>query len=59
MKDVAPGDYKLFAWQAMDNYAYFDPDVLKESETRGKAVHVDENAKLKIDTKVIPEGSTR
>src|SRR4029079_16690075 len=20
MKDLAPGDYKLFAWQAMDNY---------------------------------------
>jgi len=57
MKDIAPGDYKLFAWEALDSFAYFDQDMLKQSELRGKPVHVDETAKLKIDTKVIPEAS--
>jgi len=55
MKDIAPGDYKLFAWEALDNFAYFDPDLIKQSESKGKAVHVEESAKLKVDTRVIPE----
>jgi len=55
MKDIAPGDYKLFAWEALDNFAYFDPDLIKQSEAKGKAVHVEESAKLKVDTRVIPE----
>jgi hypothetical protein len=54
MRDVAPGDYKLFAWEALDGSEFFDQDFLKQCEVPGKAVHVDESAKLAIDTKVIP-----
>jgi hypothetical protein len=54
MRDIAPGDYKLFAWEALDGSEYFDADFLKQYEVLGKAVHVDESAKLAIDTKVIP-----
>ncbi len=54
MRDIAPGDYKLFAWEALDGSEFFDPDFLKQYEVFGKAVHVDESAKLAIDTKVIP-----
>lgn len=54
MRDVAPGDYKLFAWDALDNFAYFEPDFITKYETLGKAVHVDESAKLHEDTRVIP-----
>ena len=57
MKDIAPGDYKLFAWEALDSFGYFDPDLLKQYDARGKPIHVEELGKLKVDTKVIPEGS--
>jgi len=56
IRDVAPGDYKLFAWDALDNFGYFEPDFIRRYESAGKAVHVDESAHLNIDTKVIPEG---
>jgi len=53
MRDVAPGDYKLFAWESLDGSEYFDSDFLKQYEVLGKPVHVDESAKLAVDTKVI------
>ena len=37
---VPPGDYKLFAWEALEPYSYFDPEVLRSVETRGVTVHV-------------------
>jgi hypothetical protein len=36
MRGVAPGDYKLFAWEGLGNYGYFDPDVLRRAEPLGK-----------------------
>jgi 5-hydroxyisourate hydrolase-like protein (transthyretin family) len=57
MRDVAPGDYKLFAWEALDNFGYFDPELLRRSDALGKAVRVDESARLNVDIRVIPESS--
>ena len=54
MRDIAPGDYKLFAWESLDGSEYFDPDFLKQYEVLGRQVHVEELAKLAIDTRVIP-----
>jgi hypothetical protein len=56
MRGVAPGDYKLFAWEALENFGYFDPDVMRRSESLGKAVQVVESAKLSVETKIIPAG---
>lgn len=56
MRGVAPGDYKLFAWEALENYGYFDPDVMRRSESLGKAVHVAESSKLFAEGKIIPAG---
>lgn len=54
MRDVAPGDYKLFAWESLDGFEFFDPDFLKPYDVLGKSVHVEESTKLAVDTKVIP-----
>jgi hypothetical protein len=54
LRRVVPGDYKLFAWEAIENNGYFDPDVLKRAESSGTVVHVDESAKLNLQVKVIP-----
>ena len=55
MKDVAPGEYKLFAWEGIDNFGYFEPSFIAPYEVLGKAVKVDEGARLSLETKVIPE----
>jgi hypothetical protein len=50
---VAPGTYKLFAWEALEDNAYFDPDLMRSIEALGKAVSVGENDELSIEVKVI------
>jgi alkylation response protein AidB-like acyl-CoA dehydrogenase len=54
-RDVAPGDYKLFAWEVLDGFEFFDSDFVKPYETLGKPVHVEESLKLNVDAKVIPQ----
>ena len=39
-ESVPPGDYKLFAWEDIDDGAWLDPDVIKLYESRGTAVAV-------------------
>jgi len=54
LRSIVPGDYHLFAWEAIDPYVYFDPDVLKQFESKGKPVHVAESAKENVDVRIIP-----
>jgi protocatechuate 3,4-dioxygenase beta subunit len=54
LRSIAPGDYHLFAWEAIDPYAYFDPEVLKQFESQGKPVHIAESAKENVDVRLIP-----
>jgi hypothetical protein len=44
----------LFAWEAIENNGYFDPEVMKRYELLGTALHIDESAKLNIQAKMIP-----
>ena len=54
MRGIAPGDYKLFAWEALENFGYFDPDTLRRAEVQGKAIQVAESSKLVVEAKIIP-----
>jgi len=38
--NVRPGDYKLFAWDDVEPYVWFDPDFMKGVETGGEAVTI-------------------
>ncbi len=42
--NVTPGDYTLAAWEAIEPFAFFDPGLIGQAETQGKAVHVDESS---------------
>ena len=53
IRGVTPGDYKLFAWEALETYGYFDPDLLRRSETLGKPAHVAESSNLSVEGKII------
>ena len=46
MRGIPPGDYKLFAWETLESFGYFDPELLKQSESQGKAIHINESSKL-------------
>jgi hypothetical protein len=54
MLGVTPGDYKLFAWEDIEPYSYYDPDVLRQYEDKGKPIHIAESDKETIELRLIP-----
>jgi hypothetical protein len=34
IRGIPPGDYKLFAWETLESFGYFDPELLKQSESQ-------------------------
>ena len=49
---VVPGDYKLVAWDSIEPYGFFDPQLIKQAEQNGKSVRVTESSKQKITVTV-------
>lgn len=54
IRGIAPGDYKLFSWEALEQFAYFDSDFVRQFEQRGKFVQIAESLKETVEVKVIP-----
>jgi len=52
---LAPGDYKLFAWEALPNGAELNADFLKQYEERGIPVAIDAGMQLKTVVPLIPD----
>jgi Carboxypeptidase regulatory-like domain len=42
LRGIAPGDYTLFSWEHVDRNAWQDPDFLKEFESQGLSVPLQE-----------------
>ncbi|HLQ76866.1 MAG TPA: carboxypeptidase-like regulatory domain-containing protein, partial [Terriglobia bacterium] len=51
---IAPGDYRIFAWEALEPFAYFNPELLSKYEQQGQFVHVSEASQQTVDVKMIP-----
>jgi hypothetical protein len=47
--NIAPGDYKLFVWEGIEPYGYFDPEFVRRFEDRGRPVHITESSVQTID----------
>jgi hypothetical protein len=56
---LPPGDYKVFAWESIEDNGWFDPDLLARSEGRARSVHVSEAATQTITVQIIPAETTR
>ncbi len=56
MGGIAPGDYRVFAWEAIEPFAYFDADFLRQAEPDGHLVRVAESSRQTVEVKVIPAG---
>ena len=53
-RGVPPGDYKVFAWEALEQFAYYDADVMRFYEARGKLLHVTESSTQTAEVRLIP-----
>lgn len=56
LQGIAPGDYKLFTWDAIDPDSYLDPEVLALFEGLGQSVSIQEAGQNKIELIVISNG---
>lgn len=56
IRGVAPGEYKVFSWEAIEAFGYFDAELLKKSEQFGVAVRVGESSRIETAVKVISAG---
>jgi hypothetical protein len=52
---VRPGDYKLFAWEALEPFSYLEAQVLKRYEGLGTNVRIEEKSKTVTELQLIRE----
>ncbi len=58
IQGIAPGEYKLFAWEDVESGAYQDPEFLKPFESAGESVTIHEGGRESRQLKLIPAEST-
>jgi hypothetical protein len=51
--DISPGDYTLVAWESIEPFSFFDPNLIRQAETQGTAVHIEESAKQAVKVTAI------
>jgi len=51
---IPPGSYRLFAWETIEPYAYFDAEVVRQAESQGKPIRVTESSKETVQIRSIP-----
>jgi hypothetical protein len=54
IRGITPGEYKVFAWEAIEQFGYFDPDLVRQYEQKGEAVSISESSKVTVNVNVIP-----
>jgi len=57
LKNLEPGEYKVFAWEDVEYGAYMDPDFLRPLEDRGQSVSIQESGHESVQLNVIPADS--
>ncbi len=58
LRGIAPGDYKIFCWDDVEDGAWEDPDFLRASEDRGQKISVQEgDAKISDIVAIRTKGS--
>ena len=54
LRGLTPGRYTVFAWQHVEEGAYYDPEFLKEYEQSGETVQLAEGARRTVMLKALP-----
>jgi hypothetical protein len=55
VRGLRPGDFTVFAWENVEDEAFYNPDFLKLFEGRGSALHVSEAERKSLQLEAIPE----
>jgi hypothetical protein len=53
IRGVAPGSYKLYSWETIDRFRYFDSEFVRQFERQAKSVRVAEGEKGIADLDII------
>jgi hypothetical protein len=53
IEGIAPGDYKLFAWEQIESGAWQDPEIIRVYETRGEPIRIEERGTASVTLKAI------
>jgi hypothetical protein len=56
IRGLAPGSYRLYAWQDVEEGVWRDPDFLKSQEANGTALKVEEGSRQQVELKLSPVG---
>jgi hypothetical protein len=56
IQGIPAGDYRVLAWEEIADGAWQDPEVLRNSEARGKVVRIAEGAQTAVEVVAIPGG---
>jgi protocatechuate 3,4-dioxygenase beta subunit len=56
IQGIAPGDYKIFAWEDIADGAWQDSEILRDAEPRGKPVRLREGEQTVVEVVAIPGG---
>jgi protocatechuate 3,4-dioxygenase beta subunit len=54
IRGLAPGSYRLYAWQDMEEGIWRDPDFLKSQDANGTALKVEEGSRQQVELKLSP-----
>lgn len=54
LSSIPPGDYRLFAWESIEPFAWLDPQTLKQGESRSTFIRLSEMARETVEVPVIP-----
>jgi protocatechuate 3,4-dioxygenase beta subunit len=54
LRGVAPGEYKILAWENIETGAYLDPEFLKRYEGKAEKLSLKEGDRKPVSLKVIP-----
>ncbi len=54
LRGLSPGNYTILAWDNVDGEAYYNSEFLKSYEGQGKALHINEGERLRVQVKVLP-----
>jgi protocatechuate 3,4-dioxygenase beta subunit len=58
LQGIAPGEYKLFAWEDVDPGSYIDPEFLKPHERSARKVTIKANSQEQVTLAQIPAEAT-
>jgi hypothetical protein len=55
---VPPGDFRVYAWEAITLYSWQDPEVMRRDGSKGMDVHLDDGSTATVNVTSIPPPAT-